>query len=72
MTKAKRKPTKAKAHKTAHPTPRDLNGYAMVSWNKDGDCKVYWAMGDTGPLVMPDKVRNAIIRVQVKHDLEDG
>ena len=50
---------------------RDLNGYAIVAWDKQGECRVSWSMGDTDPMTMPDKVRNAIIRVQVKRDLKD-
>ena len=49
----------------------DLNGYAIVTWNKEGRCNVAWRLGDTDPLAMPDKVRNAIIRMQTRQDIQD-
>lgn len=50
----------------------DLNGYAIVTWNKQGHCNVAWRLGDTDPLSMPDKVRNAIVRTQTRAGLEDN
>ena len=49
----------------------DLNGYAIVSWNNKGRCNVSWTLGNTDPTAMPDKVRNAIIRVQTMRDMKD-
>lgn len=43
-----------------------INGYAIVAWDQNGGCNVAYALGDTDPMAMPDKVRNAIIRVQTE------
>ncbi len=50
----------------------DLNGYVIVTWDRKGSCSTAWSIGNTDPVAMPDKVRNAILRVQAGYDIEDS
>jgi len=50
----------------------DFNGYAIVTWDNKGSCNTAWSIGNTDPVAMPDKVRNAILRVQASHDKQDS